>query len=411
MSRTVLSQGRLRFPSVARKGATLPRALLLGGVALPLALMLAACGGKDDKKGAKGPAEVGYWVATESQVPVEVELPGRTAAYRIAQVRPQVSGVIEKRLFEEGAMVTAGQPLYRIDASLYRAAANQAAANLTSAQATAEAAKVKADRYKPLAENKAVALQDYTDAAATARTAAAAVQQTRAALDTARINLRYTTVPAPLTGRISRSSVTDGALVTANQTDALATISVLDPIYVDIQQNAADMMKLRQALASGGVQAKEPKVTLKLDDGTDYPLAGTLEFSEVTVDATTGTVTLRARFPNPHGLLLPGLFVRARLSQAVQSKVVLVPQGALTRDARGNASVFVVSPEGKAEARTVTAPRTMGDTWVVTEGLKAGDKVITQGLGLLQPGKPVKAMPESAKQTYRLGDSAKGAAK
>ena len=406
MDRTVLSHAAACLPSASFTNAPCPsarRALLLAGAVLSLA----ACSGGADKNKAKGPAEVGYWVATESQVPLEVELPGRTAAYRIAQVRPQVSGVIEKRLFEEGAMVTAGQPLYRIDPSLYRAAANQAAANLTSAQATAEAAKIKADRYKPLAENKAVAQQDYTDAAATARTAAASVLQNKAMLETARINLRYTTVPAPLTGRISRSSVTDGALVTANQTDALATISVLDPIYVDIQQNAADIMKLRQALASGGAQAKAPQVTLKLDDGTDYSLPGTLEFSEVSVDATTGTVTLRARFPNPRGLLLPGLFVRARLSQAVQSKVVLVPQSALSRDPRGEATVFVVSPDGKAIARSVMAARTLGDAWVVTSGLKAGDKVITQGLGLLKPGGPVKAVPQGAKQGYRLGDGAK----
>jgi membrane fusion protein (multidrug efflux system) len=211
-------------------------------------------------------------------VPLEVELPGRTAPFRVSQVRPQVNGIIEKRLFEEGAIVKEGQPLYRIDPSLYRAAANQAQANLTSAQASAEAAKVKADRYKPLAAAQAVSQQDYTDAAATARTAAASVLQTRAALDTARINLHYTTVPAPLTGRISRSAYTDGALVTANQADALATISVLDPIYVDIQQNAADMMKLRQALADGGAQAREPDVKLKLDDGKDYPCPASCNF-------------------------------------------------------------------------------------------------------------------------------------
>lgn len=385
-------------PVRAHLGDTVFRALLMAGCALSLA----ACSGKD-KKQDRGPAEVGYWVATESEVPLEVELPGRTSAFQIAQVRPQVSGVIEKRLFEEGAMVHAGQPLYQIDASLYRAAVNQAAANLTSAQATAEAAKVKADRYKPLADSKAVAQQDYTDAAATARTAAAGVLQTRAALDTARTNLRFATVPAPITGRISRSAYTVGALATANQTDALATISVLDPIYVDIQQNAADIMKLRQALANGGAQAKAPQVTLKLDDGSDYPLPGTLEFSEVTVDATTGTVALRARFPNPKGLLLPGLFVRARLSQAVQNKVVLVPQSALTRDPRGNATVYVLSADSKAMVRPVTATRTIGDQWVVTQGLRAGDKVITQGLGLLKPNGPVKAVPQSAKQDYKLG--------
>ncbi|WP_084454931.1 efflux RND transporter periplasmic adaptor subunit [Novosphingobium rosa] len=406
MSRTVSS------PALAQRQPLLPAPRVRVAITLLLAgsLGLAACSGKGKNK-ERGPAEVGYWVATESTVPLEVELPGRTAPYRVSQVRPQVSGLIEKRLFEEGAMVKAGQPLYRIDPSLYRAAANQAQANLTSAQASAEAAKIKADRYKPLAASQAVSQQDYTDAAATARTAAASVMQTRAALETARINLHYTTVPAPLTGRISRSAFTDGALVTANQADALATIAVLDPIYVDIQQNAADMMKLRQALADGGAQAREPDVKLRLDDGKDYALPGKLEFSEVTVDSATGTVTLRARFPNPKGLLLPGLFVRARLSQAVQTRVILVPQGAVSRDARGTATVYVVGQGNKAEMRQVTAVRTVGDTWVVTDGIKPGDKVITQGLGLLRPNGAVKPVPENSAQGYKLDKNGAQSAK
>lgn len=398
--------------ALAKRQPLLPAPRMRVAVALLLAgsLGLAACSGKDKGK-AKGPTEVGYWVATESTVPLEVELPGRTAPFRVSQVRPQVSGIIEKRLFEEGAIVKEGQPLYRIDPRLYRAAANQAQANLTSAQASAEAAKIKADRYKPLAASQAVSQQDYTDAAATQRTAAASVLQTRAALETARINLQYTTVPAPLTGRISRSAYTDGALVTANQADALATIAVLDPIYVDIQQNAADMMKLRLALADGGAQAREPDVKLRLDDGKDYPLSGKLQFSEVTVDTTTGTVTLRARFPNPQGLLLPGLFVRARLSQAVQTKVILVPQGAVSRDAKGTATVFVVAQGNKAEMRQVTALRTVGDSWVVTEGIKPGDKVITQGLGLLRPNGEIKPVPEKTAQGYKLGKNGAAGAK
>jgi membrane fusion protein (multidrug efflux system) len=372
---------------------TLTAALGLLGV---LGLGLSACS-KGEEKREKGPPSVGFAVAAQSDVPIEVELPGRTAPFQVAQVRPQVSGVIQKQLFTEGTLVRAGQPLYQIDASLYRAAAAQANANYMSAQATAQAAGAKADRYKPLAADQALAQQDYTDAAAAARTGAANVAQTRAALQTARINLRYTTVPAPITGRIGRSTVTQGALVTGNQTDALATISVLDPIYVDIQQSASDAIALRRQLLAGGATAQPPKVRLKLDDGSDYPLPGSLEFSEVTVDTTTGTVALRAKFPNPQGLLLPGLFVRAKVSQASQSKVVLVPQVAVTRDARGGATVLVLEGN-KAVLRPVVAQRTFGDQWVVTSGLKPGEKYITQGLGKVRPNQVVVAVPDSTPQ-------------
>jgi len=358
-----------------------------------LALLLASCSKEPEKN--KPVPQVGFVVVSETSVPVDVELPGRTAPFAQGQVRPQVSGVIQRRLFTEGQLVKKGQALYQIDASLYSAALDQAGANYASAMATAEAAKAKANRYKPLADSQAVTQQDYTDAAAAARTSAASVAQTRAAMRTAQINMRFTTVPAPITGRIGRSLYTEGALVTANQTDPLAVVSTLDPIFVDIQQSSTDLMQLRRKLEQGGAKPDSRKVTLLLDDGTEYPLPGSLKFAEVTVDSTTGTVTLRAQFPNPDGLLLPGLFVRTRLSEGKQDHVVLVPQGALSRDPRGNATVMVVGAGNKAELRKVTAERTQGDAWVVTAGLKAGDKLITQGLGKARPGQPVRPVPDS----------------
>jgi membrane fusion protein (multidrug efflux system) len=309
-----------------------------------------------------------------------------------------VSGIIRKRFFTEGSFVKKGQPLYQIDPSLYRAATNQAAANLTSAQASAEAARIKADRYAPLAKEQAVAAQDYTDAAAAARQASAAVAQNRAALETAKINLRFTTVPAPISGKIGRSLFTEGALVANNQTDPLAVISALDPIYVDIQQSSADLLRLRRALAGGGAVPTKAEVHLKLEDGSDYGYVGSVEFSEVTVDPTTGTVTLRARFPNPQGLLLPGMFVRADFAQASDPNAFLIPQTALTRDPQGNAQVYVLSADSKAVPRNVTTSRTDGINWVVTGGLKAGDKVITEGIGKLKPNQPVKAVPAGSPQ-------------
>lgn len=335
-------------------------------LAISLALTLTACSG--DKQRDKKPPQVGFAVVSLTEVPLEVELPGRTAPFRQGQVRPQVSGVLMRRLFTEGQLVHEGQPLYQIDPSVYRAAADQA-----------------------------VAQQDYTDAAAAARTSAASVAQYRAALASAKVNLRFTTVPAPITGRIGRSLYTEGALVTANQTDPLAVISTLDPIYVDIQQSSASLMKLRKEFADGGIK-EVGKVKLILEDGSEYPLPGTLEFSEVTVDTTTGTVALRAKFANPDGTLLPGLFVRTRVSQGKQSKVVLVPQGALSRDPRGGATVMVLGAGNKAEFRKVTADRTIGDNWVVTDGLKPGDKLITQGLGKVRPGQVVVPVPDTTPQ-------------
>lgn len=345
-----------------------------------LALALTSCSG-GDKQRDRGPPTVGYVVVAPSQVPIPVSLGGRTVAYETSEVRPQVSGVIQRRLFTEGSNVRAGQPLYQIDPSLYRASVQQAQANLAAARATADAARVKANRYKPLADQQAIALQDYTDAEAQARQADAAVAQASAALETARINLRFASVSAPISGRIGRSLVTTGALASASQAQPLAIIQRLDPIYVDMQQSSAELTTLRQQLAKGVVTAGSTAVRLKLEDGSDYPLPGVVEFSEISVSEATGTVTLRARFPNPQGLLLPGSFVTAVFEQAVEPQAYLVPQAALQRDFDGTAFVYLVGADNKVKRRKVTAARTNGSNWVITSGLQRGDKVISQGLG------------------------------
>jgi membrane fusion protein, multidrug efflux system len=359
--------------------------------ALALAFAVTACGGGSEQAGPggrgggpSGPPEVGFVVVQPTSAPIMTELPGRAAAFESSDVRPQVTGLIKRRLFEEGSQVRAGQPLYEIDPQLFRAAVNQAQANLSSAQATAEAARIQAQRLAPLARIEAVSKQEYTNAVAQARQGGAQIAQTRAALETARINLRFTRVPAPISGRIGRSLFTVGALVQANQAEPLAQIQRLDPMFVDIQQAAADLLNLRRQLATGGVLPARAEVRLILPDGTDYPQVGSVEFAEAVVGVETGTVTLRARFPNPQNLLLPGMVVRARFAQAVDADVYLVPQPAISRDPKGNATLWVVGPGNRAIRRTVRADRTQGQYWVVTEGLQPGDRVITQGLGRVQ---------------------------
>lgn len=380
-----------------------------------LLLLAAGCGSSEtDKAGGRGPGgrdggtpEVGYVVVQPTSAPLTTELAARTSPFAVSEVRPQTSGVIQKRLFTEGGYVRAGQTLYQIDPRLNEAGAAQARANLASAQATAEAARVRANRLKPLAQMEAVAQQDYTDAVATARQAAAAVDQQRASLQTAQVNLGFTRVPAPISGRIGRSLFTVGALVTANQTDPLTTIQQLDPIFVDIQQSSAELLALRRALTQGNVLSATAAVRLKLEDGSDYGLTGTIQFSEVMVDQTTGTVTLRARFPNPQGVLLPGMFVRAIFAQAVDTQAFLVPQQAVSRNPQGNATVFVVGPGNKAVQKEIKADRTQGAFWVVTGGLAAGDKVITQGTAKVRPNQPIKPVPATAPQ--KIDPNRKGA--
>src|SRR5438270_10445834 len=372
-------------------------------------LALAACTSGEAQTSRSGtvgaPVTVGYVVAQASNVPIVQDLPGRVAAFQISEVRPQVSGVILRRLFQEGAIVHQGQTLYQIDPSLYHAAAAQASANLQSARASAQAANALATRYKPLAQMQAVAQQDYTTAVSQARMANANIAQNAAALRTAQINVRFTSVPAPITGRVGLSAFTEGALVTSGQTNALTTITRLDPVYVDIQQSAADLLSLRRSLAQGGVQPTMAQVQLLLPDGTDYGVTGTVEFSQVIVDPNTGTVTLRASFPNPDNILLPGMFVKARFAQAINTQAILVPQQALSRDPLGNATVWVVGPGNRAVQKTVIADRTQGAFWVVTSDLQPGDKIITQGTGNLRPNESVR--PVSASTAQRIQAPAK----
>ena len=372
----------------------------------------ASCSRGDQDAGAQrskgGPTKVGYVVVQPSAVPLRTELGGRTVAVETSEVRPQVNGLIRRRNFTEGSFVRQGQPLFQIDPSLYQAAVNQAAASLANSRAAAEAAQARAARYRPLAQIEAVSKQDYTDAAAQARQARANVAENGAALQTARINLRFTSIPAPISGRIGRSLFTVGALVTANQPGPLAVIQRVDPMYVDIQQSSADLLTLKRALAAGGVTPGSTQVRLKLEDGSDYGFTGTVQFSEQIVDLSTGTVTLRARFPNAQGVLLPGMFVQAQFTQAVDSSVYLVPQAALQRDIGGEAFVWIAGRGNKAERRKVVATRTYGADWVVNSGLNPSDRVITQGTSALKSGAPIRPVPASAPQKIVPGKPGAG---
>jgi membrane fusion protein (multidrug efflux system) len=365
-----------------------------------LCAALAACSGGKQKRETPTP-EAGYVVVRTQSVALPVELAGRTSAYEMSEVRPQVSGVIRSRQFVEGSIVRQGQTLYQIDPSIYRAAANQAQANVGVAEATRSAAAVKAARYAPLAKIEAISKQDYTDAAAQARQAAAQVAANRAELETARVNLRFTRVPAPITGRIGRSLVTTGGLVTANQTEPLTTIQRLDPMFVDIQQSSADLLALRRSMTVNGAVPATAAVKIALEDGSPYPYAGTLQFTEAMVDQNTGSVTLRVAVPNPTGLLLPGMYVRASITQAALPNAILVPQQGVSRSPRGRATVLLVGPDNKAVLREVTADRTIGDKWLVTAGLKPGDKVIVEGLGKVKVGQPIVPVPAGSKPRPR----------
>jgi membrane fusion protein (multidrug efflux system) len=377
--------------------STLKRYLTLAVVAA--CFTISACSQKEEEgKGRRGTPTVGFVVAQTSDVGVPAELSGRIVAFEASEVRPQIAGIVRRRMFTEGSYVRAGQALYQIDPQIYRAAANEAAANLASAQATAGAARARADRYRPLAQIEAISKQDLDDAQAQARAANASVAQMRARLDTAQINLRFTTVTAPISGHIGRSLVTEGALVTDSQASPLALIQRTDPVYVDIQQSAANLLAMRRMLASGAASPGSTTIHLILEDGSDYGLTGRIAFAEAVTNEQTGTVTLRATVPNPNGLLIPGMFVRAKFEQFIDRGAILVPQVALSRDANGDAMVWVVGADNKVQQRKVTADRTQGDQWIVTAGLEAGDKIVTQGASNLQPGMAVRAVPASTPQ-------------
>ena len=361
------------------------------GVVVTVAVALTACNAKKGPPPPPPPVAVKVVTLAPQSVSLTTDLPGRTVPYRVADIRPQVSGVILKRMFVEGSDVKEGQQLYQIDPALYQAAYDSAAA-------TAESARLQAERYKPLAEANAVSKQDYDNAVA-------AAAQNKASAETAHINLVYTKLLSPISGRTGRSSVTEGALVTANQATALATVQQLDPIYVDVTQPSAVLLRLKRELAAGKLVqagANEAEVHLMLEDGSTYKSVGKMQFAEVQVDQTTGSVTLRALFPNPDKLLLPGMFVQEQIEEGSRTDALLVPQVAITHNQKGDPTALVVNGENKVELRTLVTERAIGDKWLVTDGLKAGERVIVEGIQFAKPGSEVKpeeqtsAAPEPA---------------
>lgn len=362
--------------------------------ALVALLAISACSPKGGAQGPQGPMPVSVVVMRTEPASLTTELTGRTSALEVSEVRPQVTGVVRSRLFTEGGQVRKGQPLYQIDPATYEATLQSAQAGLSQAQAALAAAKLKADRFRGLVAMNAVSKQDNDDAQAAFRQAQANVQAQQANVQQGRIGVEFTRVLSPISGRIGKSAVTPGALVTAGQATALATVQNLDQIYVDLTQSAAEVMRLRRDFASGQVgRPTSAAVSLILEDGVVYPVQGRLEFSDVSVDPGTGAVTLRAVFPNPQGELLPGLFVRARLSKAVAAAAILVPQAAVSRGAKGEAMVMVAGAGDKVEARPVVLGQSVGENWLVVSGLNVGDRVIVDNLQKLQPGMPVKPTP------------------
>lgn len=370
--------------------------------------------GCDEKKtpAAPSPVKVRYQTVVAEQIILTRELPGRVSAFRVSEVRPQISGILQKRFFEEGAEVEAGQVLYQIDPALYQAAYNNAKANLRKAMANEEAARLLAERYTRLAKANAVSVQERDDAKAAYHQLRAEIEAAREALESAAINLSYTRITAPVSGCIGRSFVTEGALVTQNQTQALATIQQLSPVYVDVTQSSVQLMKIRQALSSGLLQAavgNAARVRLYLEDGTPYRnpgsedwFEGELLFSDITVEESTGTVILRARFDNPEGLLLPGMFVRAVLTEGVLDNAILIPQRSIARDVRNRPQVFVLTPrQGQSSSpplyevsvRTVRIDRDHGGRWLLADGLSAGELLLVDGLQKVRPGQLVSGQP------------------
>lgn len=369
---------------------------------LLLVLTLAGCQQEQQTRAdPKAPVEVTVVALAAADVELTTELPGRAVAYRRAEVRPQVSGILQKRLFEEGSQVEAGQQLYQINAERYQAAAQTAQANLAKAKANAASAQARERRYKDLLAQKAISQQNYDDALATASQADAEVAVSEAALATARIDLEYTKVLAPISGRIGKSSVTEGSLVSAQQAGVLATIHQLDPIYVDLAQPAKRILELRRQVMSGTLSdAKESApVRVILEDGAVYGHQGELQFAEMNVNESTGTVVVRALFPNPDHLLLPGMFVRAEIQEGVRNQALLVPQRGVTRDREGNATAMVVNAENTVEQRTLTATRAVGSQWLVEKGLEPGDRVIVAGQQKVAPGATVNPVPAKAVTT------------
>lgn len=379
------------FPPFRRSQLT---AVVLLSTLLPAGLLLTGCGQANSNNQPAAPApQVGVVTLQSQTVTLSRELPGRVQAAQIAQIRPQVSGIILARQFTEGGQVQAGDTLYQIDPAPFAAALQSAKAAQARAKASVASSSAKANRYRELLKTKAVSQQEYDEAQAAALQASADLLTAQAQINTAQINLNYSKVLAPISGQIGKSSVTTGALVTAGQADSLATVTSLDPIFVDITQSSSELLSLKQALSSGALKQAATTVQLTLEDGSRYPHSGTLQFSEVTVNPDTGTVTLRASFPNPQQLLLPGMYVRATVAEGEQPNAILAPQQGVSRNAKGEATALVVSKEGLVEPRVLQTNRTIGSNWLVTGGLHAGEQLIVEGLQKIRPGVPVQVVP------------------
>ena len=368
---------------------------------LTIFLIVTACGKSKTGGPPAGPPEVAVAVVQEERVAIATELPGRTSPYLVAEVRPQVSGIIQKRFFTEGSDVKADEVLYQIDPAPFEAAYAGARAALARAQANIMSIKNRVDRYKELVTINAVSRQEHDDAVAALKQGEADVEGNQAAVETARINLAYTRMKAPISGRTGKSNVTVGALVTANQPSPLVLIQQLDPIYVDATQSSANLLQLQRNMAAGRIKGAGPdqaRVKLLLEDGTPYPLEGSLKFSDVTVDPSTGSFILRMVFPNPKHTLLPGMYVRALVQEGMVDNAILVLQQAVSRNPKGNPVTLIVDGEGKAQQRMISVDRALGDKWLVSEGLKPGDRVIVEGIQKVRPGVSVKVVPFSAGQ-------------
>lgn len=363
---------------------------------LTILLMLTTCGKPQSGGPQGGVPEVSVVTLQPERVPIITELPGRISPHLIAEVRPQVGGIIQKRFFTEGSDVKAGDILYQIDPATYEAAYSAARASLARSEANVVSIRNRVERYKELVAINAVSQQEYDDATATLKQSEADIQVNKAAADTAQINLAYTRVTAPITGRIGKSNVTVGALVTASQPTPLTTIQQLDPIYVDATQSSANLLQLKRHIASGRIKGDGPnqtRVRLLLEDGTPYPLEGSLKFSDVTVDASTGSFILRMVFPNPKNTLLPGMYARTLVQEGIVENAILAPQQGVSRDPKGNPVAMVIDKESKVELRMITVDRAIGDKWLITSGLTAGDTLIVEGTQKVRPGIPVKAIP------------------
>ncbi len=388
-TRTTSARAAPRFSTAMTSKFLFPLSLLS-------VIVLAACGAKQPPAAETPPPEVGVVTLHASDVPVRTELAGRTAAFRVSEVRPQVNGIVRKRLFEEGSMVRAGQVLYEIEPGPFEAAHEQARAALATSQASIASLRGKASRFGELIKANAVSRQEHEEAQAALVQAEAGVKAAQAAVKAARINLGFTRITAPIAGRIGRSSVTEGALVVPGQTAALATIQRLDPIYVDVVQSSLELTRLKRRFISGDMAPASTQVGLRMEDGLPYSHTGTLKFSEVAVDPATGSVTLRAEFPNPQGLLLPGMYVRAQVESGVERQAILAPQRGVARNEKGEPTALVVGAGDKVELRALELRTTSGDQWIVSKGLREGDRLVVDGLQRAHPGDKVKPVPVTA---------------